>query len=103
MTFIYLHMYACVHATVQLLGVVSLLLASGSWDSDLGRQGSATSSYSLSHLLGSLLSIFYLHYVMNMFFIKKWNGKKFCLQLGQITFNFIPVVKQNNIQVNVRS
>lgn len=70
MAFIYLHMCACVHSTAQLLGAASLLLASWSWDSNLGPQGLATKSYSLSRLLGSSLSVFYLHYVMNMFSVK---------------------------------
>lgn len=82
-TFIYLHMCACAHATAQLLGVASFLLASWSWDSDLGCQGLAASSYSLSHLLGSLLSIFYLHYVMNMFSVKTGMEKNSIFNVGR--------------------
>lgn len=64
----------CTHATVQLLGVASLLPKSRSWDSVLGHQGLAASSCSLSHLagyiLGSLLSISYCYYyAINIFFL----------------------------------
>lgn len=76
-------MCECVHAIAQLLGVASLL-ASWSWDSDLGRRGSATSSHSLSRLLGSFLSIFYLHYVMNMFSVKTRKEKNSVFNLGRL-------------------